>query len=228
MTLQEQLDDFKTRFENGEFSFKPTRTQLDIMDRATSELIDGKAAVRALEVGELAPSFVLKDTDGRTVRSEDILARGPLVVSFYRGVWCPYSNLDLQALEASRAAIATHGAELVAISPQSPANSRMSQRQNRVGFPILSDPQGEVAVAFKVRFELPDYLVELYKGIGINLPIVNDDSSWALPMPARYVIASDRTIAYAEVSPDYTRRPDPPVLLPVLERLRTASRHRSF
>ena len=82
--------------------------------------------------------------------------------------------------------------------------------------------ESEVANAFGIRFELPDYLVELYKGFGNNLPAVNDDPSWVLPMPARYVIGTDGIIAYAEVNPDYTQRPDPSELLPVLDRMRAS------
>jgi peroxiredoxin len=149
-----------------------------------------------------------------------MLAKGPLVLSFYRGVWCPYCNLELQALQASLSAITARGAGLVAISPQTMANSRKSQRDNKLDFPILSDVKSEVADAFGIRFALPDYLAETYQAFGNNLAVINDDPAWVLPMPARYVIGTDGIIAYAEVNPDYTRRPDPSELLPVLDRLR--------
>lgn len=80
-----------------------------------------------------------------------------------------------------------------------------------------------MADAFGIRFSLPADLIELYKGFGNDLPKINNDPSWVLPMPARYVIGTDGVIAYAEVNPDYTRRPDPSELLPVLDRLRTAT-----
>jgi peroxiredoxin len=153
------------------------------------------------------------------VSSRDLLAKGPLVVSFYRGVWCPYCNLELQALQSVLPEIVGRGASLVAISPQTAPNSRKSQRDNKLEFPILSDVRSEVADAFGIRFALPDYLVEVYKGFGNDLSVVNDDPSWVLPMPARYVIGTDGIIAYAEVNPDYTKRPDPSELLPVLDRL---------
>ncbi|MCW5802007.1 MAG: AhpC/TSA family protein [Deltaproteobacteria bacterium] len=219
MTLQDKLDEFRTKFESGQLPFKPTPEQLEIMKRATKELIDSGLAKRALKVGDTAPDFALEDADGNVVRLEELLARGPLVLSFYRGVWCPYCNIELQALESARNDIVEHGAQLVAVSPQTASNSRKSQRDNRLGFPILSDPRSELAAAFGIRFQMPDDLIELYKGFGNNLPLVNDDPSWRLPMPARYVIGTNRVIAYAEVSPDYTRRPDPSVLLPVLDRL---------
>jgi peroxiredoxin len=192
------------------------------MHRATTELIASGQAQRAKKAGDVVPEFVLNDPDGKPVSSRELLAKGALVMSFYRGVWCPYCNLELQALQAALPEISARGASLVAISPQTAANSRKSQRDNKLGFPILSDVGSEVANAFGIRFALPDYLVEVYRSFGNNLPAINDDPPWVLPMPARYVIGSDGVIAYAEINPDYTRRPDPSELLPVLDRLLTS------
>jgi peroxiredoxin len=220
MALQDRLDAFKADFESGRFpSLKPTQEMLDIMHRATDELIVGAEAQRARKAGDVAPEFTLNDSDGKPVSSREWLAKGPLVVSFYRGVWCPYCNMELQALQAALPEIAARGASLVAISPQTAANSRKSQRDNKLGFPILSDARSEVADAFGIRFALQDYLIELYKTFKNDLPAFNDDPSWVLPMPARFVIGIDGIIAYAEVNPDYTQRPDPSELLPVLDRL---------
>lgn len=219
MSLQDRLDALKADFKGGKFPLVPTTDQLDAMSRATAELIASGQAQRALKAGERAPDFVLNDPDGQPVSSRDLLAKGPLVISFYRGVWCPYCNLELQALQDAVSAIRAKGANLIAISPQTPPNSRRSQRDNKLEFPILSDVKSEVAKAFGIRFALPDYLVEVYKGFKNDLPVINDDPSWVLPMPARYVIGRDGTIAYAEINPDYTQRPDPSELLPVLDRL---------
>jgi peroxiredoxin len=222
MALQDRLDAFKADFTGGKLAFKPTRERLELMARATNELLESGQAQRARKAGDVAPEFSLKDPDGKLVSSRDLLAKGPLVISFYRGVWCPYCNLELQALQAALPEMTARGASLVAISPQTAANSRKSQRDNRLEFPILSDVRSEVAHAFGIRFALPDYLAKLYSDFGNNLPVVNDDPAWVLPMPARYVIATDGTIAYSEVNPDYTQRPDPSELLPVLDRLRAS------
>ena len=222
MALQDRLDAFKADFIGGKLAFKPTKERLDAMVRATAELIESGQAQRAKKAGDTAPEFSLKDPDGNPVSSRELLARGPLVVSFYRGVWCPYCNLELQALQGALPQIAARGASLVAISPQTAPNSRKSQRDNKLDFPILSDVKSEVANAFGIRFALPDYLAEVYKTFGNNLPVINDDPAWVLPMPARYVIDTDGVIAYAEVNPDYTQRPDPSELLPVLDRLRAS------
>jgi peroxiredoxin len=199
---------------------KPSAADLEAMHRATAELIASGQAQRAKRAGDRAPEFTLNDPDGKPVSSRELLKQGPLVVSFYRGVWCPYCNLALQALQAALPDITTRGARVVAISPQTAPNSRKSQRDNRLAFPIFSDVKSEVANAFGLRFALADYLVEVYKGFKNDLPTFNNDPSWVLPMPARYVIGTDGVIAYADVNPDYTRRPDPSELLPVLDRLR--------
>ncbi|HEX4182220.1 MAG TPA: peroxiredoxin-like family protein [Caulobacteraceae bacterium] len=218
MSLQAKLDAFKADFEAGKPPYNVPPSVIETMHRATDELIASGVAARALKAGDKAPTFVLEDPDGADVSSAELLAKGPLVVSFYRGVWCPYCNMELQALQAALPDFKAAKASLVAISPQIAVNSRKSVRQNALGFTILSDRHNDVAAAFGLRFALPDYLVELYKGLKNDLPSFNGDPSWTLPMPARYVIARDETILYAEVNPDYTRRPEPQDMLPALRR----------
>lgn len=214
MSLQEKLDAFKADFEG-----KAPKQAVEIMHRATTELIASGQAAQALKAGDVAPAFTLSEADGGSVASGDLLAHGPLVLSFYRGVWCPYCNIELGALQEAWPAIQAMGAQLVSISPQSLANGRKAKRDKKIDFPMLSDPHGKVADAFGLRFRLPDDLIELYRTFGVDLPTINEDPSWKLPMPARFVVGQDGIIAHAEVSPDYTRRPDPADLLPVLRQL---------
>jgi peroxiredoxin len=223
MSLQARLDAFKADFEAGKPPYSVPRSVIETMRRATAELIGSGAAQRARKAGDEAPSFSLKDPDGNVMSSNELLKKGPLVVSFYRGVWCPYCNMELQALEAAKPTFDKYGASLLAISPQTAPNSRKSVRQNKLTFPILSDAKGKVGAAFGLRFELPDYLVELYKSLKNDLPTFNDDPSWTLPMPARYVIGQDGTILYSEVNPDYTHRPEPEDMIPVLQRATAVS-----
>lgn len=218
MTLQAKLDAFKTDFRAGKPPYNVPPEVIATMDRATAELIAGGAATRALKAGDKAPAFTLKNPDGKPVSSAELLAKGPLVASFYRGVWCPYCNMELQALQAALPEFEKLGASLVAISPQTPVNSRKSVCQNALSFPILSDTHNDVAAAFGLRYELPDYLVELYKKLRNDLPAFNGDPSWTLPMPGRFVIGRDGVILYAEVNPDYTKRPEPGDMLPALRR----------
>jgi peroxiredoxin len=216
MSLQAKLDAFKADFEAGKPPYNVPASVIETMHRATNELIASGATAKALKAGDRAPSFVLNDPDGRPVAAAGLLSEGPLVVSFYRGVWCPYCNMELQALQGALPSFRELGAQLVAISPQNAVNSRKSTRTNGLEFPILSDPDNETAAAFGLRFKLPDYLVELYKSLKNELPAFNGDASWTLPMPGRFVIGQDGIILYAEVNPDYTHRPEPEDMLPVL------------
>lgn len=216
MSLQARLDAFKADFEARKPPCNAPPAVIETMHRATAELIASGAAARALRAGDTAPSFVLNDANGNPVASSTLLAQGPLVVSFYRGVWCPYCNMELQALQEALPAFRSLGAQLVAISPQNAVNSRKSMRTNGLDFPILSDPGNKTAAAFGLRFALPDYLVDLYKSLKNDLPAFNGDASWTLPMPGRFVIGRDGIICYAEVNPDYTHRPEPADMLLVL------------
>ena len=215
MSLQDRLDAFKTDFESN----KALPEIVVVMRRATQELIDSGQADRALKAGARAPEFSLPDAKGKLVHSADLLSRGPLVLTFYRGIWCPYCNMDLQAIEEAADQIRALGASLVAVSPQTAPNRRKSERENALSFAILSDHGNALAHSFGLRYRLPDDLIAVYKGYGNDLAVGNGEPSWTLPMPARYVIKTDGVIAYAEVNPDYTKRPDPSELMPVLRRL---------
>ena len=214
MSLQDKLDAFKADFEGN----KAPPQVVAVMHKATADLIASGQAERALKAGMKAPDFALPDAHGGTVRSAELLKKGPLVLTFYRGVWCPYCNMDLQAIEATANEIRALGASLVAISPQTAPSRRKSERENELSFPILSDHGNALANQFGLRYRLPDELIAVYKGFGNDLAIGNGEDSWTLPMPARYVVGTDGTIEYAEVNADYTRRPDPSELLPVLRR----------
>jgi peroxiredoxin len=216
MSLKEKLDAMRTAKEEGRI-FPPD--VVAVMHKSTAELVASGQAERALKAGDLSPNFVLPDANGSVVSSQDLLTQGALVLTFYRGVWCPYCNLDLQAIEEVAPRIRALGATLAAVSQQTAPNSRKSQTDNKLSFPILNDRGGETAAAFGIRFRLQDDLIELYKHLKVDLSTINGEPSWTLPMPARYVIRPDGVIAYAEVNPDYTRRPEPEELLPVLERL---------
>ena len=217
MSLQEKLDAVK-----ADFISKVPANLRAVMDKVTDGLIASGQANRALKVGDRAPAFTLPDPDGNMVTSTELLRKGPLVLTFYRGVWCPYCNLDLQALEEAAADIRATGASLAAVSQQTAPNSRKSQRDNKLSFPILGDKGGELADGFGIRWKAPEELQGIYKLVGVDLPAFNGEVTWTLPMPARYIIDRDGTIAYSEINPDYTHRPEPSELLPVLRKLAMA------
>lgn len=191
---------------------------LATLRRTTLDLIASGAADRALMAGQSAPSFALKDAQGVVVRSNKLLERGPLVMAFHLGIWCPYCALELQALEAARGEIERRGASIVSLSMQTAANSLKSTRDNALGFPLLVDFRGTVAAKFGLRTSMPHELVALHKEVlGNDLEEINGEGSWTLPMPALYVIGQDGIVAYAEVCPDFRNRSEPENLLPVLD-----------
>jgi peroxiredoxin len=217
MLLQDKLDAFTAELlKSGAIP----QSIVEALFKSTADLVASKKAEGALKAGQVAPTFNLKDANGNVVESAKLLASGPLVVTFYRGVWCPYCNIDLKAIEEARPFIEVKGASLVALSMQNAPNSRRSMRENGLGFPILVDKNGTVAEAFGLRFKLSIEIVNIYRDVLKNdLEAFNDDNSWTLPMPARYVIGQDGVVAYAEVNPDFTRRPDPSDLFPILDQL---------
>lgn len=174
---------------------------------------------RAMGVGARAPDFTLNDAAGSPVRLADLLAQGPVVLTWYRGGWCPYCNIQLRAYQESLPEITALGARLVAISPELPDNSLLTREKNGLEFTVLSDTGSAVARAYGVSYRLPDSLIEAFKG-RLDIPAQNGDDSWELPLGATYVIARDGTIAYAFISADYRERAEPAAIIEALRALK--------
>ena len=172
----------------------------------TMEVTAEMAANRALNVGETAPDFELPDVDGQPVRLAALLARGPVVLTFYRGAWCPYCNTQLRDYQQSLAEIASRGASLVAVSPQVPDSSVTVQEGNALSFPVLSDVDGEVSRTYGLLFQVGENTRERYRAVGVDLERYNGTDAWELPVPATYVLAPDGTVQAAFVEADYTQR----------------------
>lgn len=172
----------------------------------------------AKQVGDTAPAFELPDATGATVSLASLIAQGPVVVTFYRGGWCPYCNIQLRAYQERFDRFQELGATLVAISPEVPDESLSTKEKNELAFHVLSDKGNTVADAFGVRYRLPEDLVNVFKG-RLELERLNGDDSWTLPLAATYVIDRDGTIAHAYLSADYRERAEPADIEAVLERL---------
>ena len=191
----------------------------DAMGRADLELAASGLADRARKAGDPAPDFALAGVDGRTTRLSTALRDGPVVVSFYRGGWCPYCNLELRALQSVLPQVRGLGAQLVAISPQTPDESLSTAEKNALAFPVLSDVGGEVARSFGIAFDLAEALRPIYARFGHALPDRNGDDSWVLPIPATYVIDRSGRIVLAFVDIDYRNRLDPADIVRALQTL---------
>jgi peroxiredoxin len=184
--------------------------------RAVAELKQSGIAERSLQPGSKAPSFELSDHNGDIVRSSDLLAAGPLVTCFIRGRWCPFCVGQMEAMNAIYPQIKESGASLIAISPQTVHQSSLMADQHKFRFPLLSDAGNKVANDFGLAYRVPDYQQEIYRRVFVNLPFVNGDESWQLPIPATYSLARDGTILFASANPDYTNRPEPTEILSLL------------
>ncbi len=177
--------------------------------RSVEELNASGLAGRILAKGAAAPNFEGTDHDGKTVSSASLLARGPLVIVFFRGRWCPFCVAQLEAWNDILPQVRAAGADVVAISPQTVHQSFLMRDQHKLAFPLLSDSGNSVARQFGLVYRVPGYQQKIYSRTFVNLPFINGDQSWELPLPATYVVAKDGTIAYAAADPDYTRRPEP-------------------
>ncbi|WP_427164665.1 peroxiredoxin-like family protein [Streptomyces sp. C1-1] len=193
----------------------------EIMRRAGQELADSGQADRALTVGDQAPPFRLPSATGESVALDNLLARGPVVLAFYRGAWCPYCNIALRALQQHYDAITARGAHLVAVSPQVPDESLTLTEKHELAFGVLSDIGSETARQYGLAFDLPDDLAAVYDKLGFDLQRVNGGHPRTLPLPATYVIDRDGVIRWAFVHTDYTLRAEPADILAALDALGT-------
>jgi peroxiredoxin len=191
----------------------------DAMVRADMELAASGIAQRTLKAGDQAPDFRLPDARGGFVRLKDLLAAGPVVLSFYRGGWCPYCNLALRALQKALPEITRLSAKLVAVSPQTPDESLSTVEKNELAFSVLSDVGSATAKSFGIAYDLAEELRPIYARSGHALPQKNGDESWVLPIPATYVIDRDGTITLAFVDVDYRNRLEPAEILAALQSL---------
>ena len=191
----------------------------EIMGRAGRELTDSGQADRALAVGAQAPRFTLPSATGQSLALNDLLTDGPVVLTFYRGAWCPYCNIALRSLQQHHEAITARGARLVAVSPQIPDESLTLSEKHDLAFDVLSDTGSGTAKQYGLAFDLPDDLATVYDKLGFDLQRVNGGHPRTLPLPATYVISRDGVIRWAFVSTDYTTRAEPADILDALAAL---------
>jgi peroxiredoxin len=198
--------------------------KLKIMDSATDALVRSALRKDALRKGDRVQDFILMDTHGNPTRLQQLLSRGPVVIAFYRGGWCPYCNIELRGLQRVLPQIQKLGASLVAISPQLPDHSLSTKVKNHLEFPVLSDVGNTMARRFGIVFRLPADLLATYEALQHGLATINGkNGATELPVPATFVLNRHGVIQLAYVDEDYTRRLDPEV---VLDKLRQISNRR--
>jgi peroxiredoxin len=195
--------------------YVPAETQA-VYSATIAGLKEQRLAASILPVGSKIPEFQLQDHDGKVIASSDLLPTGHLVLCFIRGRWCPFCVAQMEAMNLLLPEIAQAGATLIAISPQTVQQSFFMRDQHKLRFPLLSDPGNKVAKQFGLTYRVPDEQKAIYQRSFVNLPFVNGDASWELPVPATYIIDRDSTVLYASANEDYTDRPEPEEIVRLL------------
>jgi peroxiredoxin len=213
--LQQQIDEF---IAEGA-SWLPTDLLRNLL-RPIKQLVTSGAAENALKEGEQAPDLALPDTRGNVVRLSRLLRQGPVVISFYRGAWCPYCHLALRAYQQALPQLQELGASLVAISPQTPDHSEALAEKLGLTFVLLSDAGNQVAREYGLVFTIDKTVRGAHLRIGADLPAFNGTDTWDLPMAGTFLLDRSGTVRLAFVDPDFTRRLDPSVIIARLNELK--------
>jgi peroxiredoxin len=210
-SLQDRLDTITARTRT---MVQPER--LAPGEQAVAELFASGIEERILPVGAKAPEFELPDGSGRTVRSRDLLALGPVILNFFRGRWCSYCVNELETWRDLYDELRAHRALLVGISPQTVRQNDFACTQHSLPFPVLADEGAALAEQFGLVYTVPDYLQRYYRSILVNIPFMNGEPSYRLPLPATYVLAQDGTVLFARAYADFRVRPEPQEALGVI------------
>ena len=196
--------------------YVPAETQA-IHARTIIELKHKNLSASVLNTGAKIPEFHVQDHNGKSVSSHDLLAKSRLVICFIRGRWCPFCVAQMEAMNLILPEIKEAGATLIAISPQTMQQSFFMRDQHKLSFPLLSDSGNKVARQFGLTYRAPEEQQAIYRKAFVNLPFVNGDDSWELPIPATYVVDRDGTVLYASANEDYTERPEPAAIVRILQ-----------
>jgi len=212
MSLGEKLDEQWRRTRSGE-----VRQGYEVL---VAQLAANGMTEASLKAGDHIPEFALPSVEGRLVSSAELLGRGPLVLSFFRGGWCPYCALELGALQEALPEIEARGAGVAAITPDTGAAFAAVKRDNRLDFDVLSDVDYGLALLFGIVFKVPDAIRDLYLRLSIDLGARHGNRyAWLLPIPATYIVDRQGMIRYANVDPDFRRRMEPSEIVKVLDRM---------
>lgn len=209
--LKEQLEGY-----SNATASKAPKEVMETMKAAMQKLLSANIAEKSLKKGDKAPEFSLPNLDGKTISSNSF--KGPLIINFNRGSWCPFCNLEVAAWQKIYSKVKQAGVDLVSISPNIPYKHAEMKAKNGLEFELLSDVGNKLAKQFGLVFTLPPELKTIYEQFGINIPLYNGDDSYELPIPATYVI-KDGVIIYSFVNPDYTKRAEPEEVLEAISKL---------
>ena len=188
----------------------------EIMEKSTNSLKEAKLSENAVKKGDLFPDFNLVNINNKCVKISDFKYEY-LVISFYRGGWCPYCNMELKALQSILPELKKLNTELIAISPEKPDNSLTTTEKNELSFTVLSDVDNKYAKLLGLVFQMPEDLRKLYHSFDIYVDMHNGNKDYELPMPATYIINKQKEVVYNFIPEDYTERLDPEKILRIIK-----------
>jgi peroxiredoxin len=206
-TLQADLDAKKAKWAAG-----ATDEKKKLYDDGIEAIVKDRIMPNAKNVGDKAPNFSLTNATGDTVQLSDYLKKGKVILTWYRGGWCPYCNLTLRSLQQSLPGFKEKGASLLALTPEVPDKSISTSEKHNLEFEVLSDIGNGVARDYGVVFTLIPELAESYQ-TGFDLHSYNGDESNELPLAATYIINQKGIIEYAFLHKDYRNRAEPSEIL---------------
>ncbi|MDK2973054.1 MAG: hypothetical protein PWP23_2809 [Candidatus Sumerlaeota bacterium] len=218
-TLRDQTD---KQFSNLQQSNPKFATLVVSLLAKARDFGDGRDAIA---VGQPAPRFVLPNAKGEAIGLSALLANGPVVISFYRGSWCPYCNLQLRAMQDRLPDIEKLGGQLVAVSPEVPDESLSLIEKAELKFAVLSDKDAQVAAQYGVAWKIPEPILDhMRNDRGLDLARINDGNDTVLPIPATFVVSPDGIVTWRYVNVDYRRRAEPDDVIAALHELETNSK----
>lgn len=219
-SIKQRVDDFNKKMMSNKDTPKLSEQDMAVMKKAADDLAK-TLPDPGLKVGDVAPDFVLGNANGKSVSLSSKLKQGPVVLIFYRGAWCPYCNIQLHALQESLPAFKKQGAQLVAVTPQTPDKSLEQVNKDKYPFEILSDLEYKVAKDYKLYFDVPVDLHEFYKKkFGLDIEVFNGKGRLGLPVPGTYVINTDGKIVAVHAELDYKQRMEPAAILAALKSIK--------
>lgn len=213
MQLKTELDAKRTDFES-----KAPQSKIDAYLDGVHAVEASGILAQALQVGDTAFDFTLSNATGKSISLSDKLKQGPVILTWYRGGWCPYCNITLRHLQSHLADFGAEGAQLIALTPEVPDKSLSTQEKHQLSFEVLSDLNNEVARSYGILFRLTPEVELLYRQ-SFDLLAYNGHDEPELPLAATYVIDQAGIIRYAFLDAEYRNRAEPSDMLAALKEL---------
>lgn len=183
------------------------------LEASVAELVRADSVGQAIRAGDKAPLFKLRNHTGDIVSLSEALDRGPVIISFFRGGWCPFCRLEMEALAEAHSEIRQLGGTLIGLSPLTSANGTSS-------FPILKDPACRIATRYRIAFTVAPRFRAAYRALGYPGGSEKNNHHWVLPLPATYIIDRNGIVVLSYVDADYATRLEPMEIAVALTHLR--------